>query len=119
MGTPSLEAPRNLIVSVMEDRKPRLQGKMHSLLIYFRRMWEMMFYTTVAGCVLFNYEELPYTPCAVLCWGHFVWPPGGSVRTQKKAPLYLGRKETQLCWKDMLTDRKSLLRTIKRQPAVL
>lgn len=58
VGTPSLEVPSNLIVSVTEDRKHGLQGKMHSLLIYFRS-GEMVFYITAAVCVLLTMQNCP------------------------------------------------------------
>lgn len=60
-----------------------------------------------------------YTLHSCVLGSHCVDSPAGSLRTYKKASLYLGRKEAQQCRKDVLPDWNSLFRTIKRQPWVL
>lgn len=78
----------------------------------------MLFFITAAGYVCpFNYVFLAlYTLCCCVMRSLDVGSPGGSVRTWKKASLYLGRGGAQQCWKDILAHWNSLFRIIKRQP---
>lgn len=116
MGAPSLEAPRNLTVSVMEDRKQKLQGERHSVLIYFRRTWGNVLYHSSRLCPFELCRIVLYTLHSCVLGSLCVGSPAGSLRTYKKASLDLAEERLssagRTCW-------KSLFRTIKRQPQVL
>ena len=102
------------------DRKQRLQGERHSVLIYFRRTWGNDVLCHSGRLRRFELCRIVlYTLHSCVLGSHCVDSPAGSMRIYKKASLYLGRKEAQQCRKDVLADWNSLFRTIKRQPWVL